>query len=58
MRWSEERISGGKGLVNGRGTRGITLSYARPGRGGGRRTLLVEKAEAKREVGTNSDEII
>ena len=35
LQWSEDRISGGKGLVSGWRLRGITLSYDRPGQRGG-----------------------
>ena len=50
VRWSEDRLSEGEGLVSGRGICGITISYARPGQGGGvlcwwKRTLV--EAEAK-----------
>ena len=32
--WLAESLSGSKGLISGRGQRGITLSYAYPGWGG------------------------
>ena len=41
VRWSEDRLSEGEGLVSSRGICGITLSYARPVRVGGRRNLSV-----------------
>ena len=56
-RWSAERLGSGEGLFRGWGRRGITLSYARPGRGGGRRNLLVAEVEAKMGVGANSEEV-
>ena len=34
VQWSEERPSGGKGLISGRGYRGLTLSYSGSGWGG------------------------
>ena len=55
-RWSTERLSGGKGLISSWGRRGLTLSYAPPGWGGGR-TLSVTKAEAKMEVAANNKEL-
>ena len=51
------RFSGGEGLFIGRGRRGINISYARPGQGGGR-TMSVAKAKVKREVGAKSEEVI
>ena len=61
-RWSAERLCGDEGLVIDRGRRGITLSHARPNRGGGvlcqwRRTLSVAVAETKRGVGANCVEV-
>ena len=55
-RWLTERLSGGEGLISGWGIRGTTLSYACPGWGRWR-TLSVAKAEAKGEVGANSEEV-
>ena len=55
VRRAEERLSGGEVLVRGRGRRGLTLYYARLGRGGC--TLSVAEAEAKGEVVANSEEV-
>ena len=44
--------------VRGKGKRGLTISYARMGQTGeGQHTPEVEEAEAKREVGTNNEEV-
>ena len=56
-RWLMERLSGGEGLISGTGRNGLTIYYARLGRGGWRRNLLMAKAETKREVAANSEEI-
>ena len=46
-------------IVHGRGGGRcmLTLSYSCMGRTGGGNTPVVEKAEAKREVGVNSEEV-
>ena len=56
-RWLVECLGGGEGLVRDRGQHNITLSYARPGQGGGRHTPVVPEEDAKREVGKNSEEV-
>ena len=53
----EESLSDGKVLIHSRGRHGLTLYYARPGRGGGWRTLSVVEVEAKSEVGAKSEEL-
>ena len=52
--WSEEMLSGGKGLVRIWGRHGIDFYYPCPGQGG-RCNLSVSKEESKRGVGTNSE---
>ena len=54
--WSLERLSGRKVLVSVRVRHSLTFYFARPGRGW-RSTLLVAKAETKREIGANSEEV-
>ena len=56
LQWSAEKLSGDKGIVSGRGRRGINLSYDRLDWSGGvlywwQRTMA--EAEAKMEVGAN-----
>ena len=59
-RWLAERLRGGKKLISGLGRRGLTIYYACPGQGGGAgccHTMSVAKADEKREVFANSEEV-